>query len=54
MDGSVERKLSARRPDGHFAPPILRAIQQYYRPGFQSENEIIYLPNQLESQLPPR
>jgi hypothetical protein len=44
MQDSVERKLGAPRPDNRFAPPILRAIQQYYRPGFTNQDGIIYLP----------
>jgi hypothetical protein len=44
MYASPEQKLKGRWPDAHFAPPILRAIQQYYRPDFQNEDGVIYLP----------
>jgi hypothetical protein len=44
MSSSVEEKLGGRWPDSHFAPPILRAIQQYYSPGFTNEDGIIYIP----------
>jgi hypothetical protein len=44
MQNSMERELDAPRPDQHFAPPILHAIQQYHRPVFTNKDGIIYLP----------
>jgi hypothetical protein len=44
LSGSVEQKLGGRWQDSHFAPSILRAIQEYYRPGFKDEDGIIYIP----------
>jgi hypothetical protein len=42
--GNVEQMLGGRWPNNHFAPSILRAIQEYYRPGFKDEDGIIYVP----------
>jgi hypothetical protein len=44
MQNSVGRELDVPRRDRRFAPPILRAIQQYYRPGFTNQDGTIYLP----------
>lgn len=54
LDSSVEQKLGGRWPDGHFAPPILRAIQQYYQPGFRNQDGVIYIPREPEAQMLPK
>jgi hypothetical protein len=43
----VERRLGGR--DNLFALPILRAIQQNYRPGFENQGGVIYIPKKQES-----
>jgi hypothetical protein len=49
LSASVEQLIARHRADSHFAPSILRAIQQDYRVGFTNENGVVYLPRKLEA-----
>jgi hypothetical protein len=55
LNSSVEQKIGGRWPDGHFALPILLAIQQYYQPGFRNQDGVvIYIPKKQELQALPK
>jgi hypothetical protein len=44
LSEGMEKKPYSAVLQERFAPPILEAIQQYYRPGFKDEDGTIYLP----------
>jgi hypothetical protein len=44
MYNSTDSKLADPEPQMSFTIPILRAINQYYRPGLENEDGTIYLP----------
>jgi hypothetical protein len=46
MYDSAEQKLANPDAEPSFVPPILEAIEQYYRPGFDNEDGIIYIPKE--------
>jgi hypothetical protein len=54
MYGRVEQRLDGRGRDHRFAAPILLAIQQYYRPGLENEDGVIYIPREPEPQMLPK
>ena len=53
LDRNVEYDLRQGPAEIRFAPPILRAIQQYYCVGLATKIGIVYVPRRQEAQMRP-
>jgi hypothetical protein len=53
MYNNVQIKLADQAPQMSFTIPILNAIGQYYRPGLENEDGVIYLPRKEQGASAP-
>ncbi|MGA7832662.1 MAG: hypothetical protein WCA21_17025 [Terracidiphilus sp.] len=54
MYNNVDQKLADPEPQMSFTIPILQAINQYYRPGLENEDGVIYLPRNQDKPMHPQ